>query len=160
MNGQKRYLWVKNERWSKNRQLCHTKASHYKRELRHISFEMNSFIFKYQEQDQSVAVSRIVTCKENGFVVNVGAGPFGKEDGSTSICLRWKNVTITYDCRKKLPFTGRLGQQDSAANMYWNTGRVDEAPKFLKDAFGAWRQEECWGSLSGPGAFCTCLLFR
>src|SRR4030081_1568109 len=69
-------------------------------------FEMNSFILNIRNRINPVAVSRIRHLqKKTDLSVNVGAGPFGKEGWVNIDMFKMKNVTITYDCLKKLPFT-------------------------------------------------------
>jgi predicted SAM-dependent methyltransferase len=99
-------------------------------------FEMNSFLLNIKNGINPVAISKIRQLqKRTDLSVNVGAGPFGKEGWVNIDMFRMKNITITYDCRKKLPFTDDSVSRIRSEHVFEHLDRVDEAPKFLNECY-------------------------
>jgi len=108
---------------------------------------------KYQEQDQSCCrIQDPSLQKKTDLFGKCRAGLSGKRDGSTSICLRWK-MWRSHMIAEEIAFTDDSVSRNPQRTCIWTPGQGDEAPKFRKNAFGAWRQESAEDRCPGPGAF-------
>lgn len=95
-------------------------------------FELNAFLLRLSSTFNPIkrrTIKRYVALKN--IKLNVGAGPFG-EDGWVNIDMfLYKNVSFTYDCRKKLPFLDSTVSKIRCEHLLEHMDREYEAPKFL-----------------------------
>lgn len=70
---------------------------------------------------------------KSGLSVNIGAGPFGKDTWTNIDMFKYKNISLVYDCRKKLPFKDLMVDRIRCEHVFEHLDRKDEAPKFLKE---------------------------
>jgi predicted SAM-dependent methyltransferase len=107
-----------------------------------LRFEMNSFVLNIKNRLSPVAINKIHRLrKKTDLSINVGAGPFGKEGWVNIDMFRMQNVTITYDCRKKLPFASGSVSRIRSEHVFEHLDREDEAPKFLKECYRCLKTE-------------------
>jgi len=72
---------------------------------------------------------------EDNLSVNIGAGPFGEEGWVNIDVSYFKNISFTYDCRKRLPFRDDSVARIRCEHCLEHMEKKEEVPIFLKECF-------------------------
>ncbi len=99
-----------------------------------IRFELHAFLINLNNFFNPLARYKIyMQRKENNLSVNIGAGPFGKPGWVNIDTFRYKNITLVYDCRRKLPFKNESVLRIRCEHVFEHLDIHDEVPKFLSE---------------------------
>jgi predicted SAM-dependent methyltransferase len=99
-----------------------------------IRFEMNAMSVNLNNMLNPFAIAKVRRQQaKTGLSVNIGAGPFGKDTWTNIDMFKMKNITLVYDCRKKLPFKDLTVDRIRCEHVFEHLDRKDESPKFLKE---------------------------
>lgn len=71
--------------------------------------------------------------KLSNLKINVGAGPFGEDGWVNMDVFNCKNISFTYDCRKKLPFRSLSVSKIRCEHILEHMDIEYEVPLFLKE---------------------------
>lgn len=100
-----------------------------------LRFEWNAMTVSLNNRINPVAISRVNRERaKTGLSVNIGAGPFGKDGWVNIDMFRYNNITLVYDCRKKLPFKDATVERIRCEHVFEHLDRKDESPSFLNDS--------------------------
>ena len=99
-----------------------------------IRFELYMFILRLNTKFnpfKKLEINKYVNSAD--LKVNIGAGPFG-EDGWINIDIaKHKNISFTYDCRKKLPFADNTVSKIRCEHLLEHLDKIYELPEFLEE---------------------------
>jgi predicted SAM-dependent methyltransferase len=99
-----------------------------------LRFELHTFLINTNNSINPFALYKIYTLKRRTNIsINVGAGPFGKENWINIDTHKFKNISLVYDCRRKLPFRESSVSRIRCEHVFEHLDKVDEAPTFLKN---------------------------
>lgn len=100
-----------------------------------LRFEMNAMSVNLNNRINPIAISKVNRERaKTGLSVNIGAGPFGKDGWVNIDMFKYQNITLVYDCRKKLPFKDGTVDRIRCEHVFEHLDRKDESPSFLKDS--------------------------
>jgi predicted SAM-dependent methyltransferase len=71
--------------------------------------------------------------KQQNLKVNIGAGPFGEKGWVNIDMFMYKNISFTFDCRKRLPFTSNSVEKIRCEHVLEHMDRTYEVPVFLSE---------------------------
>lgn len=72
---------------------------------------------------------------QDSILVNIGAGPFGETGWINIDISRLRNISFTYDCRRKLPFRDSTVSKIRCEHFLEHLYFIDEVPIFLKQCY-------------------------
>lgn len=99
-----------------------------------LRFEINAILLNLNNRINPLRISRLSYIrKQKDLSVNIGAGPFGKQGWVNVDMYRMKNITLLYDCRRKLPFQNNTVRRIRCEHVFEHLDRRDEVPKFLRE---------------------------
>lgn len=108
-----------------------------------LRFELNALRVGLNNRINPFAIYKVRQQRSRtGLSVNIGAGPFGTPGWVNIDMFKFKEVTLVYDCRKKMPFKNETVERIRCEHVFEHLDRNDEAPKFLS---------ECLRSLKNGG---------
>ena len=109
----------------------------------HFRLESNAWIVRtlfLLNPFYSIQLSKIE--HSNNLLVNIGCGPFGKENWVNIDLFSHPNLTIRYDARKKFPLASNSCIGIHVEHFFEHLNPTDEVPAFLN---------ECYRCLSNEG---------
>lgn len=119
---------------SKKRLLHFTGLSNEVFEL--IRFELNMFFVRLNSKINPLKIQKIKKySKLDNIKLNVGAGPFGEEGWLNIDMFKYKNISFTNDCRKKLPLVNNTVSIIRCEHVLEHMDKEYEAKVFLKECF-------------------------
>ena len=99
-----------------------------------LRFELNCLRINLSNGLNPFSIARVRRQRsKTGLSLNIGAGPFGKDTWTNIDMAPYKNVTLVYDARKKLPFADGSVDRIRCEHVFEHLDRRDEVPKFLQE---------------------------
>ncbi len=99
-----------------------------------IRYEMKLFFIRFGSKFNPFKINRIKKIGSQGnLYLNIGAGPFGEEGWVNIDADMLKNISFTYDCRKKIPFKSASVEVIRCEHVVEHMDREYEAIPFLKE---------------------------
>lgn len=100
--------------------------------------ELNAFIVRFQNKISPIHKARIrKNINAPNPSVNIGAGPFGAPGWINIDLFPHRNISFTFDARKKLPFRNNSVERIRCEHFFEHLDRNEEAPAFLKECLRA-----------------------
>jgi len=97
-------------------------------------FELNMFFVRLNSSFNPVKLYKINQfSKQSNIRMNVGAGPFGEEGWINIDMFCYKNISFTYDCRKKIPLKNNSVSVIRCEHVLEHMDKQYEATIFLKE---------------------------
>ena len=99
-------------------------------------FELNMFFVRLNSTLNPFKRNKINQySKQSNIRLNIGAGPFGEEGWINIDMFRMKNISFTYDCRKKIPLRNNSVEVIRCEHVLEHMDKQYEAIIFLKECF-------------------------
>jgi predicted SAM-dependent methyltransferase len=95
-----------------------------------LNYRLNPF--------KRMAVSKFLT--SDSINLNIGCGPFGQHDWVNVDLMKLKNVSFTFDSRKKLPFKSGSVDRIRVEHFFEHLDKKSEVPSFLEECKRAMKQ--------------------
>lgn len=101
-----------------------------------LRFEINAWALRMKNRTLPNKIKNIKkVISGNNLSVNFGAGPFGEEGWINIDMFRMKNISFTYDCRRKVPLKDNTVARIRCEHMLEHLDRKEETPIFLKECY-------------------------
>ena len=98
--------------------------------------EINALIVRMENQLNPWRLNKIYALrKTSDLSVNIGCGPFGKEGWVNLDLMKGKNVSLRFDCRRRLPFRDDSVARIRCEHFFEHLDHYQEAPFFLKSCY-------------------------
>jgi predicted SAM-dependent methyltransferase len=102
----------------------------------HFRLELNAWIVRTIFPVNPFYVIQLARVRKSKKVLlNIGCGPFGKENWINIDLFPHPNLTLRYDSRKKLPLDNNSCQGIHVEHFFEHLNPSDEVPAFLKECY-------------------------
>lgn len=102
----------------------------------HIRLEINAWVVRTFFYLNPFYLKKIVKLKNaEDLLVNIGCGPFGKENWINIDLFSHPNLTIRYDARKKFPLSNNSCRGIHVEHFFEHLNPSDEVPAFLNECY-------------------------
>lgn len=99
-----------------------------------LRFELNMLFLRINNKINPFKIQKINNlAKSNNILLNIGAGPFGEAGWINIDMFMYKNISFTFDCRKKIPFRDNSVSLIRCEHVLEHMDKQFEALVFLKE---------------------------
>ena len=102
----------------------------------HIRLELNAWIVRTLFPLNPFYIIQLTKIlRSHNLLVNIGCGPFGKENWVNIDLFSHPNLTIRYDSRKKIPLADNCCRGIHVEHFFEHLNPSDEMPAFLNECY-------------------------